>query len=185
MTSEVARVQNLRRRVGKAAVGFIASLADTSMFDPAIDRVNQRWGKAASAVLTARTDEELADAARTIDPTIKTDTDRGAILYQLFRNGGLLDECGFYSRSSLSGLRLLAPEDVARSAHRVLFRQFVLQLTVALAPDATDSARDALNREINDFFNRVRHYMSVKDIEFDFIDMEFLADMLPGSTDRR
>lgn len=185
MTSEVARVQNLRRRVGKAAVGFVASLADTSMLDPAIDRVTQQWGAAATAVLAGGTDEELAAAARSIDPTIKTDTDRGAILYQLFRNSGVLDESGFYSRSSLSGLRLLAPEDVARSAHRVLFRQFVLQLTVALAADATDPARDALNREINDFFNRVRHYMSVKDIEFDFIDKAFLASMLPGSTDGR
>lgn len=185
MTSEVARVQNLRRRVGKAAVGFITSLADTSMLDPAIDRVTQQWGTAASAVLTAQTDEELAAAASEIDPTITTGTNRGAILYQLFRNSGLLDESGFYSRSSLSGLRLLAPEDVARSAHRVQFRQFVLQLTLALAPDVADPARHALNREINDFFNRVRHYMSVKDIEFDFLDEEFLAAMFPGSADGR
>jgi hypothetical protein len=53
-------------------------------------------------------------------------------------------------------------------------------LTVTLAPDATDPARDALNREINDFFNRVRHFMSVEDMNFDFIDEEYLSDMFPA-----
>jgi hypothetical protein len=53
-------------------------------------------------------------------------------------------------------------------------------LTVTLAPDATDPARDALNREINDFFNQVRHFMSVEDMNFDFIDEEYLSDMFPA-----
>ena len=180
IASEVGRVGNLRRKVGKAAIRFISSLNDPSVIDPAIERVTQRWGPAASALLSARTDEELAAVARTIDPSITAGTDRGVILYQLFRDTGVLDESDSYTRPSLSGLRLIAPEDVARSAHRVLFRHFALRLTVAVAPDAADPARDAMNREINDFFNRVRHYMSVEDVEFDYIDEEYLSAMFPA-----
>ena len=37
-----------------------------------------------------------------------------------------------------------------------------------------------MNREINDFFNRVRHYMSVEDMNFDYIDQEYLSVMFPA-----
>ena len=180
VTSEADRVRNLREKVREGAIGFIASLADNSRLDPAVERIGRRWGPAATDLLTARTDDDLAAAAKAIDPAIETGAGRGSILYQLFRNTGVLDESGSYTKASLSELRLLAPEDVAKSAHRVLFRHFALQLTVALAPDATDPARDALNREINDFFNRVRHYMSVEDMNFDYIDQEYLSVMFPA-----
>lgn len=180
ISSEVDRVRNLREKVREGAIGFIASLADQAMMDPAVDRITRRWGPAATSLLTAQTDTALAVAAKAIDPSIDTSGDRGSILYQLFRNTGVLDEAGSYTRASLSELRLLAPEDIAKSAHRVLFRNFSLQLTVALAPDATDPARDALNREINDFFNRVRHFMSVEDMAFDYIDEEYLSVMFPA-----
>ena len=148
-----------------------------------IDRIVQRWGAAAGALITANTDDELAKAARSIDPAIRADADRGAVLYQLFRNTGVLDGSYSYSMQSLSELRLLAPEDVAKSAHRVLFRNFALRLTTTLAPDSTDPARDALNREINDFFNRVRHFTSVEDMNFDFIDAEYLSGLFPALPD--
>jgi len=134
-------------------------------------------------MIAAKTDDELASAARVIDPTIKADADRGAILFHLFRNSSVLDASYSYAMQSLSELRLLAPEDVAKSAHRVLFRNFALRLTSTLAPDKADPARDALNREINDFFNRVRHFMSVEDMEFDFIDPEYLSGMFPALPD--
>ena len=182
VSSEVDRLRNLREKVREAAIGFIASLPDHTS-EATIDRIVQRWGAAASALITAKTDDELVKVARSIDPAIRADADRGAILYQLFRNTGVLDGSYSYSMQSLSELRLLAPEDVAKSAHRVLFRNFALRLTATLAPDATDPARDALNREINDFFNRVRHFMSVEDMNFDFIDAEYLSGMFPALPD--
>jgi len=173
-------VRNLREKVRESAIGFISSLTDHTS-QPVVDRIVDRWGgAAATALITAQTDDELAEAARAIDPAIKAGTGRGAILYRLFRNTGVLDESGSYALKNLSELRLLAPEDIAKSAHRVLFRNFALQLTFTLAPDATDPARDALNHEINDFFNRVRHYMSVEDMNFDFIDEEYLSGMFPA-----
>lgn len=180
ITSEADRTRRLREKVREASIDFIASLADDSMMDPAVERITQRWGPAATGLLTARTDDDLAAAAKSIDPAIETAGGRMAILYHLFRNTEVLDQAGSYSRVSLSRLRLLAPEEIARSAHRVLYRNFALQLTVALAPDATDTARDALNGEINDFFNRVRHFMSVKDMTFDYIDEEYLSLMFPA-----
>ena len=179
ITSEADRINNLRAKVREAAIEFIGSLADHKS-QPVIDRIVTRWGPAAASLLTAQTDQQLAEAARAINPDIQIGADRGAILYQLFRNTGVLDESGTYAMASLSELRLLAPEDVAKSAHRVLFRNFALQLTIAVAPDATDPARSALNHEINDFFNRVRHFMSVEDMDFDFIDEEYLSGMFPG-----
>ncbi len=180
VTSEVDRVRNLREKVRESAIEFVASLPDHT-FQPVVDLIVAHWGSAAAtALITAKTDDELAEAARAINPAIETGPGRGAILYQLFRNTGVLDESGSYAVESLSQLRLLAPEDIAKSAHRVLFRNFALRLTVTLAPDATDPARDALNREINDFFNQVRHFMSVEDMNFDFIDEEYLSDMFPA-----
>jgi hypothetical protein len=182
ITSESDRVSNLRAKVREGAIGFIGSLADHKP-QPVIDRIVERWGPAAASLLTAQTDQQLAEAARAIDPDIQIGADRGAILYQLFRNTGVLDESDSYGVKSLSELRLLAPEDIAKSAHRVLFRNFALRLTATLAPDKADPARDALNREINDFFNRVRHFMSVEDMEFDFIDPEYLSSMFPALPD--
>jgi len=179
VSSEVDRLRNLREKVREAAIEFIASLPERTS-EAVIDRIVQRWGAAAGAMIAAKTDDELASAARVIDPTIRADADRGAVLYQLFRNTGVLDGSYSYAMQSLSELRLLAPEDVAKSAHRVLFRNFALRLTTTLAPDSTDPARDALNREINDFFNRVRHFMSVEDMNFDFIDAEYLSSMFPA-----
>jgi len=181
-SSEVDRLRNLREKVREAAIEFIASLPERTS-EAVIDRIVQRWGAAAGAMIAAKTDDELASAARVIDPTIKADADRGAILFHLFRNSSVLDASYSYAMQSLSELRLLAPEDVAKSAHRVLFRNFALRLTSTLAPDKADPARDALNREINDFFNRVRHFMSVEDMEFDFIDPEYLSGMFPALPD--
>lgn len=179
VSSEVDRLRNLREKVREGAIEFIASLPDRTS-QAVIDRIVQRWGAAATALITAKNDDELAEAAKAINPSIKPGTERGAILYQLFRNTGVLDESDSYGVKSLSELRLLAPEDIAKSAHRVLFRNFALRLTATLAPDATDPARDALNHEINDFFNRVRHFMTVEDMNFNFIDEEYLSDMFPA-----
>jgi hypothetical protein len=86
--SETDRVSNLRAKVREAAIEFIGSLADHKS-QPVIDRIVTRWGPAAASLLAARTDQQLAEAARAINPDIQIGADRGAILYQLFRNTGV------------------------------------------------------------------------------------------------
>ena len=56
ISSEVDRVRNLREKVREGAIGFIASLADQSMMDPAVSRFcradkskllfSSSWGRA-------------------------------------------------------------------------------------------------------------------------------------------
>jgi hypothetical protein len=39
---------------------------------------------------------------------------------------------------------------------------------MAFSPRRQRRATESFNREVNDFFNRVRHHMNVEDIDFDF-----------------
>jgi hypothetical protein len=47
-----------------------------------------------------------------------------------------------------------------------------------IAPHLQRQATDAFNHEINGFVNRVRHHMSVEDIEFEFIDEKVMQKVL-------
>lgn len=78
----------------------------------------------------------------------------------------------------LTELRLVAPSDIADSAQRVIYTAFAQEITSALSPDRRNAAVDAFNGAINDFVNRVRHYMHVEDHEFDAIDKKALEHLL-------
>lgn len=72
----------------------------------------------------------------------------------------------------------LAHADIADSAQRVIYTAFAQEITSALSPDRRNAAVDAFNAAINDFVNRVRHYMHVEDHEFDAIDQKALQHLL-------
>ena len=78
----------------------------------------------------------------------------------------------------LTELRLVAPSDIADSAQRVIYCAFAQELTSAVSPDKRNVATEAFNKAINDFVNRVRHYMHVEDHDFGTIDQRALETLL-------
>lgn len=168
------RLQLLR----DASIRFLRAVSDITAGSVGLERISDQWGSNATALVAARTDDEVVAAARAIHPGLESGGGRIAILMRLLRETGVLDEEVRAGTAALSELRLIAPADVATSAQRVLYGALIEEMTEAFAPHLHRKATYAYNAAVNEFFNRVRHHMSVEDIEFDFVNEVVLRDML-------
>src|SRR6516164_6564852 len=135
-------------------------------------------GPVADELVAGRTEEELVEVAKAIDPTIEAGEGRIGILIRLVRETGVYHEDIRRRFTLLTELRLIAPGDVADSAQRVLYSAFAQEMIGAIAPHLQRQATDAFNHEINDFVNLVRHHMNVEDIEFEFINEKVMYKVL-------
>lgn len=162
----------------QAATRFVDTMTDSSLTTSGLERLAEQWGPLVDKLAAARTEAELVEVARVIDPTIEPGEGQLAILLQLVRESGVFDDDIRSRFSLLTELRLVAPRDVADCAQRVLYSAFAQDLTSAVAPRLQRQAVDSFNHEINDFVNRVRHYMNVEDIEFSFINEKLLHKVL-------
>ena len=116
--------------------------------------------------------------AREIDPSIPENLNRLAVLFRVVRVTGLLEDDIKRAITLLTELRLVAPSDIADSAQRVIYSAFAQEITSALSSEKLSAATDVFNASINDFVNRVRHYMHVEDHDFQVLDRRALDTLL-------
>lgn len=152
----------------EAAIRFIAAITEEKVAHTALQRIADQFGDIADRMASAGTDDEFNSLARQIDPSIEPGADRVAVLGHLMRSTGAFDDDLRRAVTLITELRLIAPRDVTESAQRVLYTAASREVAAALVPENQRHATDAFNHEVNEFFNRVRHHMSVEDIEFDF-----------------
>jgi hypothetical protein len=137
-------------------------------------------------VLSPETDDrQLLEAAREIYPAIEAGGGRMQILVRLIRETGVLDDEVRQFTSLLSEIRLVAPADVADAAQRVVYTAMAVQLTASAMPELNRHATFKYNSAVNEFFNRVRHHMSVENIEFDFINEHLITEVLALERDSK
>ena len=79
----------------------------------------------------------------------------------------------------------MAPADVAETAQRVAYTAIAVRLTAVAAPTLNRHATFNYNSAVNEFFNRVRHHMSVENIEFDFVNENLLLEVLELERDSK
>jgi hypothetical protein len=188
MHERTTAVEELRQRhqlLREGSTRFISTMSEISVSADGLGRITEKWGPKAAALAAARSDDEVVEAARAISPDIETGGGRVAIVMRLLRESGVLDEDINAATAVLSELRLVAPGDVADSAQRVLYKAFARELTAAFAPHLNRRATGAYNAEVNEFFNRVRHHLSVENIEFDFINEDVAQDVLDLERDTK
>lgn len=181
MHERTTAVEERRQRhqlLREGSIRFMNTMAQMSVVPVGLQRITEQWGPKAAALVAASNDDEVAQAARSISPGLETGGGRVAVLMRLLRETGVLDEDIRAATAVLSELRLVAPGDVADSAQRVLYTAFAREMTAILAPPLNLRATAAYNAEVNEFFNRVRHHMSVEDIQFDFVNEELMRDVL-------
>ena len=145
---------------------FITAITDLPLARSAAERVKVQFAAVGERLASATTDEEFAALATEIDPTIEPDADRADVLGHLLRSTGAGDDDFRRAVTLITELRLTAPRDVAESAQRVLYTAASREVAAALSPGNHRLATESFNREVNEFFNRVRHHMSVEDIDF-------------------
>ena len=167
----------------EAAIRFVAAMTDISVASIGHKQMSHEWGLVAEQLVLARTDQELVEVARQLDPTIHAGLGRLSILLRLVRVSGLLEEDLKKAVTMLTELRLIAPGDVADSAQRVVYTAFAQEITAAIAPSQRHHTTEVFNREINDFVNRVRHHMKVQHHVFDPIDQRALQNLLRPQSD--
>jgi hypothetical protein len=178
-TSAVDEVRSRNAMLREGAMAFIGGIEKLDVGPAALERVSQRWGPAAARVLSPETDDrQLLEAAREIYPAIEAGGGRMQILVQLIRETGVLDDEVRQFTSLLSEIRLVAPADVADAAQRVVYTAMAVQLTASAMPELNRHATFKYNSAVNEFFNRVRHHMSVENIEFDFINENLIVEVL-------
>jgi hypothetical protein len=167
-------------------MAFIIGIQKLNVGPAALERISQRWGPASARVLSPETDDrELLEAAREIYPAIDAGGGRMQILVRLIRGTGVLDDEVRQFTSLLAEIRLVAPADVADAAQRVVYNAVAVQLTAAAVPDLNRHATFKYNSAVNEFFNRVRHHMSVENIEFDFINEHLITEVLELERDSK
>lgn len=175
--AEESRSRNALLREG--AMAFITGIEKLDVGPAALERIAQRWGPAAATVISPETDDRaLLEAAREIYPAIEAGGGRMQILVRLIRETGVLDDEVRQFTSLLSEIRLVAPADVADAAQRVVYTAMAVQLTASAMPELNRHATFKYNSAVNEFFNRVRHHMSVENIEFDFINENLIVEVL-------
>ena len=178
-TSAVDEERSRNTMLREGAMAFIGGIEKLDVGPAALERVSQRWGPAAARVLSPETDDrQLLEAAREIYPAIEAGGGRMQILVQLIRETGVLDDEVRQFTSLLSEIRLVAPADVADAAQRVVYTAMAVQLTASAMPELNRHATFKYNSAVNEFFNRVRHHMSVENIEFDFINENLIVEVL-------
>jgi hypothetical protein len=182
MHDRTIATEELRHRhtqLREGALAFISGIEKLDVGPAALERVSQRWGPAAARVLSPGTDDrEFIEAAREIYPAIEAGGGRMQILVRLIRETGVLDDQVRQFTSLLSEIRLVAPADVADAAQRVVYTAMAMRLTAAAVPELNRHAAFKYNSAVNEFFNRVRHHMSVENIEFDFINENLILEVL-------
>jgi hypothetical protein len=185
-TSAVDEVRSRNAMLREGAMAFIGGIEKLDVGPAALERVSQRWGPAAARVLSPETDDrQLFEAAREIYPAIEAGGGRMQILVQLIRETGVLDDEVRQFTSLLSEIRLVAPADVADAAQRVVYTAMAVQLTASAMPELNRHATFKYNSAVNEFFNRVRHHMSVENIEFDFINENLVMEVLELERDSK
>lgn len=178
-TSAVDAERSRNAMLREGAMAFIGGIEKLDVGPAALERVSQRWGPAAARVLSPETDDrQLLEAAREIYPAIEAGGGRMQILVRLIRETGVLDDEVRQFTSLLSEIRLVAPADVADAAQRVVYTAMAVQLTASAMPELNRHATFKYNSAVNEFFNRVRHHMSVENIEFDFINENLIVEVL-------
>ena len=189
MHDRTIATEELRHRhtqLREGALAFISGIEKLDVGPAALERVSQRWGPAAARVLSPETDDrELLEAAREIYPAIEAGGGRMQILVRLIRETGVLDDEVRQFTSLLSEIRLVAPVDVADAAQRVVYTAMAVQLTASAVPELNRHATFKYNSAVNEFFNRVRHHMSVENIEFDFINENLVMEVLELERDSK
>jgi hypothetical protein len=185
-TAAVDEVRSRNTMLREGAIAFIGGIEKLDVGPAALERVSQRWGPAAARVLSPETDDrELLEAAREIYPAIEAGGGRMQILVRLIKETGVLDDEVRQFTSLLSEIRLVAPADVADAAQRVVYTAMAVQLTASAMPDLNRHATFKYNSAVNEFFNRVRHHMSVENIEFDFINEHLITEVLELERDSK
>ena len=180
---EVQRRNTLLR---EGAMTFITGIENLDVGDVALERIAQRWGPAAARVISPETDDEgMLEAAREIYPAIETGGGRMQVLLRLAKETGVLDDEARQITSLLSEIRLAAPVDVAEAAQRVAYTAMAVRLTAIAAPALNRHATFKYNSAVNEYFNRVRHHLSVENIEFDFINENLLSEVLELESDSK
>ena len=184
IATEELRSRNTQLRDG--AMTFITGIEKIDVGPAALERIVQRWGSAAGRLLSPETDDAgVLEAAREGYPAIDAGGGRLQILLRLTRETGVLDLEARQLTSLLSEIRLVAPADVAAAAQRVAYTAMAVRLTAIAAPDLNRHATFKYNSAVNEFFNRVRHHMSVENIEFDFINENLLVEVLELERDSK
>jgi hypothetical protein len=181
MHERTTAVEERRQRhqlLCEGSIRFISRMTEMPVASVGLQRITEQWGPKAAALVAASNDEEVAQAAQSICPGLETGGGRVAVMIRLLRETGVIDEDIKAATAVLSELRLVAPSDVADSAQRVLYKAFVREMTAVLAPPLNRRATAAYDAEINEFFNRVRHHMSVENIQFDFVDEKVMRGVL-------
>lgn len=162
----------------EAALRFMASITDTPLVQNGLSRVSAKWGSVMADLAATDNDRDFTALARTIDPAIPPDSSREESLVALLKTTGAFDDDVRRAVTLLTELRLVAPRDVADSAQRVLYAAATRELAAAITPRRQRPATDSFNREVNEFFNRVRHHMNVEDIDFDFFNEDVMRRIL-------
>jgi len=185
-TSAVDEERSRNAMLREGAMAFIGGIEKLDVGPAALERVSERWGPAAASVLSPETDDrQLLEAAREIYPAIEAGGGRMQILVRLIRETGVLDDEVRQFTSLLSEIRLVAPADVADAAQRVVYTAMAVQLTASAMPELNRHATFKYNSAVNEFFNRVRHHMSVENIEFDFINENLIVEVLELERDSK
>jgi hypothetical protein len=165
LASEQSAERNNQLR--EASIRFIHTITDTPVVQSGLTRASAEWGPVLGQM-----------AAAEITPTIPPDSSRDEALVELMRTTGAFDDDFRRAVTLLTELRLIAPRDVAESAQRVLYTAVTRELAVAFSPQRQRHATKSFNREVNDFFNQVRHHMNVEDIDFDFFNEDVMRRIL-------
>jgi len=184
IATEESRQRNALLREG--AMAFIIGIQKLDVGPVAMERIVQRWGPRAAILLSPDTDDEATlEAAREVYPGIEAGGGRTNILLRLAKETGVLDDEATQLTSLLSEIRLVAPADVAETAQRVAYTAIAVRLTAVAAPTLNRHATFNYNSAVNEFFNRVRHHMSVENIEFDFVNENLLLEVLELESDAK
>ena len=184
IATEESRNRNTHLREG--AMAFIIGIQKLDVGPAALERIAQRWGPAAAILLSPDTDDQATlEAAREVYPGIEAGGGRTNILLRLAKETGVLDDEATQLTSLLSEIRLVAPADVAETAQRVAYTAIAVRLTAVAAPTLNRHATFNYNSAVNEFFNRVRHHMSVENIEFDFVNENLLLEVLELERDSK
>jgi hypothetical protein len=162
----------------EASTRFVNAMTDISVASAGFRQISREWGEAADKLANVRTEQELAEVAKRLDPTIEPGLGALNILFRLARMTGLLEEDVKKAIAVLAELRLIAPSDIADAAQRVMYTGFAQELAAAMAPNLRRCTTDAFNHEISDFVNRVRHEMNVEYYAFDVIDEQGLRELI-------
>lgn len=161
-----------------ATIRFVGAMTEISVASASLKEISAEWAEMTQRLAHTEDQGQLLQMAREIDPSIPENLNRLAILFRVVRATGALEDDVKRAITLLTELRLVAPSDIADSAQRVIYTAFAQEITATLSPDRRHAATDAFNAAINDFVNRVRHYMKVEDHEFETVDRNALEHLL-------